>query len=51
VAVAVWEKVTRRRVDTRKLMPVAAVVLGFLVLFSLSVLYLDVVNPIPNPFR
>jgi hypothetical protein len=32
-------------------MPVAAVVLGFLVLFSLSVLYLDVVNPIPNPFR
>jgi membrane-associated protease RseP (regulator of RpoE activity) len=51
LAVAVWEKVTRRRVDTRKLMPVAAVVLGFLVLFSLSVLYLDVVNPIPNPFR
>jgi membrane-associated protease RseP (regulator of RpoE activity) len=51
IAVALWEKVTRRRVDTRKLMPVAAVVLGFLILFSLSVLYLDVVNPIPNPFR
>jgi membrane-associated protease RseP (regulator of RpoE activity) len=51
VAIALWEKVTRRRVDTRKLIPVAAVVLGFLVLFSLSVLYLDLVNPIPNPFR
>jgi membrane-associated protease RseP (regulator of RpoE activity) len=51
VAVALWEKATRRRVDTRKLMPVAALVLGFLVLFSLSVFYLDLVNPIPNPFR
>ena len=51
VAVALWEKVTRRRVDTRKLIPVAAVVLGFLLLFSVSVLYLDFVNPIPNPFR
>jgi hypothetical protein len=30
---------------------VAAVVLGFLLLFSASVLYLDFVNPIPNPFR
>jgi RIP metalloprotease RseP len=51
VAVALWEKVTRRRVDARRLIPVAAVVMGFLVLFSLSVLYLDLVNPIPNPFR
>jgi membrane-associated protease RseP (regulator of RpoE activity) len=51
VAVALWEKVTRRRVDPRRLIPVAAVVMGFLVLFSVSVLYLDLVNPIPNPFR
>jgi membrane-associated protease RseP (regulator of RpoE activity) len=51
VAIAIWEKVTRRRVDMRKLMPVAAVVLGFLILFSVSVFYLDIVNPIPNPFR
>ena len=51
VAVALWEKVTRRRVDARRLIPVAAVVMGFLVLFSVSVLYLDLVNPIPNPFR
>jgi RIP metalloprotease RseP len=51
VAVALWEKVTRRRVDARHLIPVAAVVMGFLVLFSVSVLYLDLVNPIPNPFR
>jgi len=51
LAIAIWEKVTRRRVDTRKLVPVAAIVFGFLMLVSVSVLYLDIVNPIPNPFR
>ena len=51
LAVVVWEKLTHRPVDQRRLMPVAAVVLGFVVLFSLSVLYLDIVNPLPNPFR
>ena len=51
LAVAVWEKVTRRRVDTRRLVPVAAIVFGFLMLVSVSVLYLDIVNPIPNPFH
>jgi len=51
LAIAIWEKVTRRRVDTRRLVPVAAVVFAFLMLVSISVLYLDIVNPIPNPFR
>ena len=51
LAVLAWEKVTGRKVDQRRLVPVAAVVLGFVVLFSLSVLYLDIFNPIPNPFR
>lgn len=51
LAIAIWEKVTRRRVDTRRLVPVAAVVFAFLMLVSVSVLYLDIVNPIPNPFH
>jgi len=51
LAIAVWEKVTKRRVDTRRLVPVAAVVFAFLMLVSISVLYLDIVNPIPNPFH
>lgn len=45
------EAVTRRRIDPRKLIPITAVVAGFLILFTVSLLYLDVVNPIPNPFR
>jgi RIP metalloprotease RseP len=51
LAVVAWEKLTRRRLDQRRLAPVAAVVLGFVLLFSLSVIYLDLVNPVPNPFR
>jgi hypothetical protein len=31
--------------------PVAALVAGFLVVMTVSLLYLDIVNPIPNPFR
>ena len=51
LAVVALEKVTRRKVDPRKLIPVAAVVAGFLVLLTVSLLYLDIVNPVPNPFR
>jgi membrane-associated protease RseP (regulator of RpoE activity) len=51
IAVVAWEKLTRRRLDPRRLVPITAVVLGFVVLLSLSVLYLDIVNPLPNPFR
>ena len=51
LAVLGVEAVTRRRIDPRKLIPITAVVAGFLILFTVSLLYLDVVNPIPNPFR
>jgi membrane-associated protease RseP (regulator of RpoE activity) len=51
LAVVVVEKVTRRKVDPRSLVPVAALVAGFLVVLTVSLLYLDIVNPIPNPFR
>lgn len=51
LAVVAVEKVFRRRLDPRRLVPVAAAVLVFVAAISLSVLYLDIVNPIPNPFR
>jgi membrane-associated protease RseP (regulator of RpoE activity) len=50
LAVLGWEAVTGRRVDPRRLIPVTALVAGFLILFTVSLLYLDVVSPIPNPF-
>jgi membrane-associated protease RseP (regulator of RpoE activity) len=51
LAVLGWEAVTGRRLDPRKLIPVTAVVAGFLILFTVSLLYLDVVRPVPNPFQ
>jgi membrane-associated protease RseP (regulator of RpoE activity) len=41
------EKVTRRKVDMRKIVPVSAAVAVFLVFFTLSVIYVDLVKP-PN---
>jgi membrane-associated protease RseP (regulator of RpoE activity) len=51
LAVLGIEGVSGRRVDPRKLIPITAVVAGFLILFTVSLLYLDVVSPIPNPFQ
>jgi membrane-associated protease RseP (regulator of RpoE activity) len=51
LAVLGIERVTGRRLDQRKLVPVTAVVAAFLLLFTVSLLYLDVVRPIPNPFQ
>jgi membrane-associated protease RseP (regulator of RpoE activity) len=51
LAVLGVEMITRRRVDPRRLIPISAVVAGFLILFTVSLLYLDIVEPIPNPFR
>jgi membrane-associated protease RseP (regulator of RpoE activity) len=51
LAVVGYEKIRRRKVDMRRLVPVTAVVAAFLVVFMLSVLYLDIVKPIPNVFR
>jgi membrane-associated protease RseP (regulator of RpoE activity) len=51
LAVLVYEKITRRKPDLRKLVPLTAVVAGFMILFALAVMYLDVVRPLPDPFR
>jgi membrane-associated protease RseP (regulator of RpoE activity) len=51
LAVLAYERIRRRQPDLRKLVPVTALVLAFMVLFALSVTYLDIVKPLPNPFR
>jgi membrane-associated protease RseP (regulator of RpoE activity) len=51
LAVIAVEKVIGRKVDARKLVPITALVAGFMILFALSVVYLDIVKPVPNPFR
>ena len=51
LAVLAAEKVTGRKVDMRRLVPLTAVVAMFLILFMVSIIYLDVVKPIPNVFR
>jgi membrane-associated protease RseP (regulator of RpoE activity) len=50
LAVLVWEKVTGRAVDIRKLIPIAAAVISFFVILFLAVLYLDLARPIRVPF-
>jgi regulator of sigma E protease len=50
LAVLGLEKLFRKPIDARKLVPVTAVVAGFMVLFAISVVYLDVVKPVPNLF-
>jgi membrane-associated protease RseP (regulator of RpoE activity) len=56
-AVALYEKVAgmvRRRevrVDIRKLAPIAAAVVAIFVFLAVTSIYLDVTNPISNPFR
>lgn len=56
-AVAVWEKIkgtlTRNpnyRVDIIKLVPVSYIVIGFFLLLGLGALWLDIIDPIQNPF-
>jgi membrane-associated protease RseP (regulator of RpoE activity) len=51
LAVVGIEKVTGKRVDVRRLVPLTALVAGFLMLFMVSLVYLDVTRPLPNPFR
>jgi membrane-associated protease RseP (regulator of RpoE activity) len=45
-AVALYEKVRGRPADVRKLMPVAATVVAFLVVIGLLAIYLDIANPL-----
>jgi membrane-associated protease RseP (regulator of RpoE activity) len=51
LAVIVYEKIRRRRPDVRKLVPLTALVTGFIVLLAVSLAYIDITNPLPNPFR
>jgi membrane-associated protease RseP (regulator of RpoE activity) len=51
LAVLAYEKVRRRKPDVRKLVPLTALVAGFMILFALAVTYIDIVKPLPNPFR
>ena len=51
LAVIVFEKVTGRRVDPRKLVPLTTAVVAFLLVFFVALLYLDILRPLPNPFR
>ncbi|MEA2446541.1 MAG: hypothetical protein QOK47_178 [Actinomycetota bacterium] len=50
LAVVLYEKLTGRKVDIRKLIPVAAAVISFFVLLFVAVLYLDLARPIRAPF-
>lgn len=50
LAVVAYEAVTGRKVDIRRLVPVAAAVISFFVLLSVAVLYLDLARPIQSPF-
>jgi membrane-associated protease RseP (regulator of RpoE activity) len=46
-----WEKVTGRAVDLRKVAPVAVVIVGLLVMLTVGLVWLDITNPIANPFK
>lgn len=50
LAVVAYEAVTKRRVDLRKLIPIAAAVISFFVVLFVAVLYLDLARPITLPF-
>ncbi|HEX2049575.1 MAG TPA: RIP metalloprotease [Actinomycetota bacterium] len=49
LAVVAWESVTGRKVDVRKLIPVAAAVIAFFVVLFAAMLYLDIANPLQLP--
>lgn len=56
VVIAVYERLRSRRgrryhADVTKLLPATYAVMLVLVAIGISALYLDIVNPIPNPFR
>jgi membrane-associated protease RseP (regulator of RpoE activity) len=46
LGVLAYEKIRRRRPDVRKLIPLTALVAAFMIVFALSITYLDIVNPI-----
>lgn len=51
LAVLAVEKVRGKKVDARRLVPITAFVATFLILFMVSLIYLDITKPVPNLFR
>jgi membrane-associated protease RseP (regulator of RpoE activity) len=51
LAVIAVEKIRRKKVDVRKLVPLTAAVATFFLLFVGSLIYLDIVKPVPDLFR
>ena len=51
LAVLAFEKISRHKVDMRKVIPVAGAVVAFFVVLSVALLYLDIFRPISNPFQ
>jgi len=51
LAVLAVEKVRGKPIDARKLLPVTAVVATLLIVFMVSLVYLDITKPVPNLFR
>jgi membrane-associated protease RseP (regulator of RpoE activity) len=49
LAVVIYESITRRTVDLRKLIPVAAAVISFFILIFIASLYLDIIRPLNLP--
>lgn len=45
------EKVRKRTVDLRRVVPVMAFVIGFLIFLQMALIYLDIVRPVTNPFQ
>ncbi|HEX2052117.1 MAG TPA: M50 family metallopeptidase [Actinomycetota bacterium] len=45
------EKISRRSIDPKKVLPFAGVVLGFLAMLTFALLFLDLARPIVNPFQ
>ncbi|MGH2771566.1 MAG: M50 family metallopeptidase [Actinomycetota bacterium] len=45
------EKLIRRKIDMRKVIPVAGLVLAFLIVLTFALLYLDIFRPITDPFQ
>lgn len=47
----VIEKLTGKQVDMKKVVPVAGLVIGFLLVLTVALLYLDIVRPVQNPLQ
>lgn len=46
-----FEKITKRKIDLRKMVPAMVLVFAFFIMLQLVLLYLDITRPIQNPFQ